>query len=150
MHVPVHPVEEGGGDGLDDQDDLDDLDEISFQVRVVDGQTSIAPVLMRYQRGCQQVSDQRWSFSKWASGHIGFGSIVRQSLLSERSLGLSLGQQPKIFVFKAIQLVSLFLGKAQSCFATTNGFCSDSLIPRSKVSKSDSSCHRSCQVVWKS
>ena len=26
------------------------------QVRVVDGQTSIAPVLMRYQRGCQQVS----------------------------------------------------------------------------------------------
>ena len=135
MYVPVHPVEEGGGDDLDDLDDLDvldvldgldlDQDEMSFQVRVVDGQTSIAPVLMRYQRGCQQVSDQRWSFSKWASGHIGYGIIVRQSLLSERSLGLSLGQQPKIFVFNAIQLVSLFLGKAQSCFATTNGFCSD-------------------------
>ena len=119
MHVPVHPAEEGGGE------DLDDRVIFLLQVRVVDGQTSIAPVLMRYQRGCQQVSDQRWSFSKWASGHIGFGSIVRQSLLSERSLGLSLGQQPKIFVFKAIQLVSLFLGKAQSCFATTNGFCSD-------------------------
>ena len=57
MHVPVYPVEEGGGDDLDlVLDDLDVLDEISFQVRVVDGQTSIAPVLMRYQRGCQQVS----------------------------------------------------------------------------------------------
>ena len=28
---------------------------VFVQVRVVDGQTSIAPVLMRYQRGCQQV-----------------------------------------------------------------------------------------------
>ena len=118
MHVPVHPAEEGGGE------DLDDRVIFLLQVRVVDGQTSIAPVLMRYQRGCQQVSDQRWSFSKWASGPLGYSSIVRQSLLSERSLGLSLGQQPKIFVFNAIQLVSLFLGKAQSCFATTNGFCS--------------------------
>ena len=36
---------------------------ISLQVRVVDGQTSIAPVLMRYQRGCQQVGAKDGSLS---------------------------------------------------------------------------------------
>ena len=53
VHVPVHPAEEGGGHHPFDQRGHE---QFSFsQVRVVDGQTSIAPVLMRYQRGCQQV-----------------------------------------------------------------------------------------------
>ena len=29
------------------------------EVRLVDGQTSVAPVLMRYQRGCQQVGHSK-------------------------------------------------------------------------------------------
>ena len=54
VHVPVHPAEEGGGHHPFDK--RRGHKQFSFyQVRVVDGQTSIAPVLMRYQRGCQQV-----------------------------------------------------------------------------------------------
>ena len=59
MHVPVYPAEKGGGDQDEQDEDQDDFGQNileRFQVRVVDGQTSIAPVLMRYQRGCQQVS----------------------------------------------------------------------------------------------
>ena len=29
------------------------------EVRLMDGQTSVAPVLMRFQRGCQQVGEDR-------------------------------------------------------------------------------------------
>ena len=55
VHVPVHPTEEGGGDHSFGKR-RGHKKQFSFsQVRVVDGQTSIAPVLMRYQRGCQQV-----------------------------------------------------------------------------------------------
>ena len=54
VHVPVHPAEEGGGHHpFDKRGNINNF--LFSQVRVVDGQTSIAPVLMRYQRGCQQV-----------------------------------------------------------------------------------------------
>ena len=53
------------------------------EVRLMDGQTSVAPVLMRFQRGCQQVGEDRVALLI-----IGWVFLCLNSLLCSRFLSL--------------------------------------------------------------
>ena len=55
------------------------------EVRLMDGQTSVAPVLMRFQRGCQQVGD------------FNLNQIGQRVILSNRTIKL-IGQMRTLLI----------------------------------------------------